>query len=410
MKVVPKGISNALSHRDYSYYIMGQLAVVLGFWMQSATSAWLVYSLTGSSIFLGTITFAFLSPSLIFSPFAGIIADKFTKKYVIYTTQSMAFLSSLFMGISILSGNINVWFVVFNSFVMGSVMAIEGPTRNAFMIELVGKADLQNAIALNSSVFNLGRMLGPAIGGILITFIGAGWVYLLNAMAFLVLGYVLYKISVLGRPASTTGEAKSAHPLLDGFIFAYTEKGIRYTLMHLAICSLALTPVNLLLPLVVVEVLQGESVLFGILSASSGIGAFIAAISLASRTRSTGLLNWIFAGNILLLSGIFIFAISTNVLLTFIGLFAVGSGSVLQMATINTVLQTITPDKFRGRVMSLFSMMWMGVGVLGSFLGGFVSEYLGVKITLLICVGSILFSALVVFPRLTKNIKAKYTI
>ncbi len=408
MHIVPRGISNVLSHKDYAYYISGQILSVLAFWMQNATSAWLVYSLTGSGVLLGMTSFCFLLPSLFLAPIGGIIADKFTKKHVLYCTQLASSLSSFLMAALILTDTIQIWNVMFHSFVLGVAMSIEGPNRNAYMLELVGKEHLQNAIGLNASVFNLGKMLGPALSGLLITGVDIGYIYFFTAINFLILCVFLFVIKVDGKPSKENMQKKQR--LVDGFIYAYKENTLFYALLIIAITSIAATPAFVLLPIIAVEILGGESMLYGALSSSSGVGSFIAALLLASRTKLDGTIKLLSTGTILITISTLIQALSGNVYISILAFFTLGIGQVFQVALTNTLIQSITPEIYRGRVISLMYMMWLGIGVFGSSIAGFLNEALGIQGTLLTCFVLLCFVCFVMLPNLTKSASGKYTI
>ncbi len=379
MKIIPDGIRRPLSHPDYKLFAIGQVFAVFSFWMQSVTSSWLVYSLTETGALLGIVTSATLLPSLFLAPIGGLIADKFTKKHVIYCTQTVAIITNLVTATLILTGLVQVWHVVVHALVFGTMIAIESPVRNSYMVELVGKEDLRSAIALNASMFNLGRMVGPTIGGILIPLIGIGPIYLLTALGFSAINIALYKISVDGKPVQDNEKTK--HSILDGFIYAFKEKQILYTLLLVATISVFMSPTSVLLPLVTVEILSGESVLLGLLNASLGIGAFTAAFFLA--TRQGDVIKWITIGYILFLFGLFSFSLSENIYLSVASLMCAGGGAVLVLPSCNTVLQLVTPDKYRGRVMSLFTMMVMGMGIFGASFAGYSADIFGIHSTLL---------------------------
>ncbi len=408
MNIVPLGIKNVLSHKDYSYFIAAQIVVVLGFWMQNAASAWLIYSLTGSGVLLGFSTFFFLAPSLFLAPIGGLIADKFTKKHVLYYSQTIAACSTFLVAILTITDNIQVWNIMLHSAILGSVMSIEGPSRNSFMIELVGKEDLQNAIALNSSIFNLGKMLGPALSGFLITVVNIGTIYSFTGMSFLLLCFALYKISVKGEPSEEEND-KGKHSILDGFIYAYKEKSLFYALILVGITSIAVTPASVLLPIIAVERLGGESMLYGLLSSSTGFGAFLAALFLASRVKHKGSLALIILGTLCITLGTLTQALSTNLYISIVAFFAVGIGQVMQVALINSFIQTTTPNIYRGRVISLLYVMWLGIGVFGTFTAGSLNDFIGIKGTLLTCFSILLFACIFILPNLTKHTRQKYS-
>ncbi len=400
MKLIPSGIRRPLSHPDYRYFATGQIVSVFSFWMQSMIASWLVYSITGSGAMLGLVSFLSMFPALIFSPLGGVLADKFPKKYIIYVTQVMVIITSLVMGILIITDRVEIWHAMVSAFVIGAAMSMESPVRNSYLIELVGKEDLRSAIALNASIFNLGKVAGPALGGLLIPLIGIGPIYLLTAVGFSGISFALYKISVIGAPSKQ--EDALGHTMLDGFKFAIENKAIRYGLLLVGSVSMLLVPITVLLPRLAVEILSGSSVLLGALSSASGIGAFAAAIILASGLQSR-IVKWVLVGDIFLLIGLIGVSFSRDSTLTLVLLLAVGGGSTLVMASINTLIQLSTPDYYRGRVMSIFSMTLMGVGVFGSIFAGYASDYFGILETFAICATLAVGSSLFLVPKLFKH-------
>ncbi len=407
MKLSLSGLTRALKHKDYQHFITGQIVVVFGFWMQNIASSWLIYRLTGSSLLLGTVSLCAMLPALLFSPFAGIIADKFPKKYILYVTITTFMLASFTQGTLILTGKVQVWHIITNAFIIGTVMAVENPARSAFLMELVGREDLQNAIALNASVFNLGRLAGPAIGGLLLPILGEGWLYIANAIAIAWMVYSVSKISVLGLPIPKVEGTKQ--PVSEGFVFAYKEKAVRYSLLLIGIGSIFVVPVNVLLPIISVEILNGDSRLLGILMASMGIGAFMAALTFAAQSNNQTLLKWLIVGNLSFALGMTGLAFSANTPLTMLSLAVLGCGTTITMSSVNTLIQLITPNEYRGRVTSIFTMMFMGLGVFGASFAGAGGEYFGVKETIFICAAIMCFTTITLLPAVVRNAKNKLT-
>ncbi len=405
MKFKSTGLTRALSHPDYLHFFLGQIIVTFGFWMQNIASSWLVYRLTGSSLLLGTVSLCATLPSLIASPLAGIIADKYPKKYILYCTMTCFMLASFVQGILILTETVQVWNILVNALIIGTVMAVESPARSAFLFEIVGREDLQNSIALNSSVFNLGRLAGPAIGGALVPIIGEGWLYISNAFAILWMIYSVTKISVIGYPVPKVEGEKNS--IKDGFTFSFKQKEIRYSLCYLAFGTMCMFPVSVLLPVVSVEILQGDSRLLGLLMGSMGVGSFISALVYASRSSTKTLLKWLVYACFAFAVGITGFAFSTSVPLTMLFLAILGSGSSISMSSINTLIQLVTPDKYRGKVSSIYSMTFMGLGVVGATFAGTSGEYFGVKETILISSVVMIFSAIIFLPLIIKYAKEK---
>ncbi len=399
--LLPNGIRKPLSHKNYRYFVCGQIVAVLVFWMQGVTSSWLAYQLTGSSAILGTVMFATFVPSLFLAPIGGIIADKFPKKYIMYCTQSIGFFATFLMSVLVLSDRVAVSSMFITNLLIGTMMALESPVRNAFMIELVGKDDLRSAIALNSSIFNLGRMAGPALGGFLIPIIGVGYIYVLSTIGFTAISIALFFIDEIGMPVKFE-DTSVKHTSAEGFQYAFTEKTIRYSLLQIALMSVCLTSVSVLLPKFAVEILSGESVVLGFLHGASGVGAFMGAIYLTTKVNNVNILRDLIIGNIITMMGMYVFAISTNIYLSIFALACTGGGSTIYMASTNTLLQFITPNEYRGRVMSLFSMMLMGMGMFGTIFSGYFGDKIGLMETVLIAAFFFTVSLLIIFRKVLK--------
>ncbi len=399
MNLIPLGIRKPFAYQNYRYFLFGQVALLLAFGMQTIASSWLIYRLTGSEVLLGVINLLTMLPALLFAPFVGIIIDKFPKKNIIIATQSTLAATFAITGSLVVTDLIEVWHLMVNALCFGCILAVESPTRNAFVAELVNSKDLQNAVGLNAAVFNLGRFVGPAVSGFLIPFTGEGIIYIINSLASIVVIYTLEKITIIN---DNKEQAKEKHSMIEGFSLAFTDKTILYSLVILGIGAICLIPINVLLPVITVEIFKGDSQLLGIFSSSLGVGALSAAIYFASRTKSGGLLFCLGLATITFMLGMYAFVFLQNIYCTMLALFVIGFGSTLQVSTLNTLIQHVTPTIYKGRVFALFSMMVIGMGVFGSAFGGTGGAYLGIKETFALCALWLTFCTFILFPLMVK--------
>ncbi len=386
----------AFQSRNYSLYFGGQGISLIGTWMQRIAMSWLVYRLTDSAFMLGLIGFAGSIPSFIFGPLAGVAADRYNRRRMLVITQSLALLQALLLGLLVLAEKITIWQILLLGIFLGLVEAFDMPVRQSFMVEIVQKKDLGNAIALNSSMVNSSRLLGPSIGGILIASTGEGMCFLLNSASYLA---VIIALMAMRVPSGKLPARKShvLNELQEGFRYAYSFTPIRSILMLLALVSLVGMPYSVLMPVFARDVLHGGPHTLGFLLGGSGVGALAGAIYLASRKSVLGLGRWIVMAAGIFGTGLIIFAISRVFWFSLILMLVTGFGMIVQMAASNTVLQTIVEEDKRGRVMSLYAMAFRGMVPFGSLLAGIMASRLGAPITLIVgggcCIlGSIIFA------------------
>ena len=364
----------AFKNRNYALFFGGQLLSLIGTWLGSLALSWLVYRITGSRVLLGTVAFCNLFPAFLVGPFAGVMIDRWNLRRVLMTTQTLSMVQSFTLAFLTLTGVIEVWHIITLAVVQGLINGFDMPARQAFVVQLVTKReDLPNAIALNSSMFNAARLLGPGIGGVLIALVGEGWCFFADGTSFVA---VLIAFSLMKLPR---GEKKPAArnvfaDLKDGLVYAGGYPPIRATLTLLALVSLLAAPYGVLLPVFSSDILGGNATTFGFLSAASGIGAFAGAIALAARSTPVGLGKWICFGAVGFGAALIAFSQSTAIWLSFALLILCGLGMIITVASANTVLQTLVEDDKRGRVMSLFTMCFQGMMPLGALAAGFLAE------------------------------------
>lgn len=374
----------ALRHRNFRLFTAGQSISVIGTWMQQVAVSWLVYRMTGSAFYLGLVGFLGQAPTFVLAPFAGALADRFNRHRLVIATQTAAMLQATVLALLILSGAVQVWHILVLITMLGAVMGFDTPSRQAFLLEMVGeRSDLPNAIALNSSIFNLARLIGPAIAGIAIAAVGEGWVIAINAVSYIaVLSSLLrMRLTPVRRPRASAGVLSH---IREGFRYAFGFAPIRSILLMVATVSVVAVPFTVLLPVVATEVLGGGAETLGFLMAAMGLGALSGALFLAMRRTVTGFGPIIARAATLFGAALLGVAASRWLPLTLVALVFAGFGMMTQMASSNTVLQTLVDDDKRGRIMSLYSMAFLGMTPVGSLMAGAAANRIGAPLTIAI--------------------------
>ena len=371
---------SAFRHRNYRLYFAGQLVSLTGTWMQSVAQAWLAYQLTHSAVLLGIVGFSGQIPALLLSPVGGLIADRFPRRRVLLATQASSMLLAFVLAAATLSGRITIPWILILAALSGMVNAFDIPTRQAFAMDMVGREDLISAIALNSSIFNGARMLGPAIAGILVARIGEGWCFLANGVSYLA---VLGSLLAMRLPAKVQEKAKISawSSVREGFVYVARAKPVRALLLLLGLVSLTGMPYAVLMPVFAGEILGGGAHEMGLLMGCSGAGALIGAIVLASRKGVKGLGGFVgfSAGGLGI--ALVAFSLSRSFWLSALLLVPVGFCMMSEMASSNTLIQSMIPDRMRGRVMSVYAMMFMGMAPVGALLAGTLATHVGAPVT-----------------------------
>jgi MFS family permease len=401
----------ALRHKNYRLFFTGQSLSLIGTWMQSVALGWLVYRLTDSAFLLGLVGFSSQIPTFILASFAGVFADRYSKHKIIIITQTLAMIQGFILAFLTLSSSIQIWHILLLSLFSGLINAFDMPTRQSFVIEMVDdRNDLPNAIALNSSVFNAARLIGPTIAGFLISAIGEGFCFLINALSFLTVIVALLMMKIPRKENNHQNE-KVLEGVKEGIKYAYNFKPIRALLLLIGLVSLVGMPYTVLMPVFAKDILKGDSHTLGFLFGAVGSGALIGAIYLASRKTVLGLGRWIAIATTIFSFGLLLFSFSRNIYLSVGVMLFTGFGMMMQMASTNTLLQTLVDDDKRGRVMSLYVMAFMGTAPFGSFMAGTLASTIGASFTILssgiICLaGAILFYKNL--PELRKHIRPIY--
>jgi MFS family permease len=372
----------ALRHRNFQLFFSGQLISLIGTWMQTVAQSWLVYRLTGSALLLGSVGFASQIPVFLFSPLGGIAADRINRRHVIISTQVASMLLAFVLAALTLLHKVQVWHVFVLAGLLGVVNAFDIPGRQSFLVEMVGKEDLMNAIALNSSMFNGARVIGPAIAGILVAKIGEGWCFFANAVSYIavIIGLLLMQV----QPRLRAAMASPLEHMMEGFHFVNRTAPIRALLLLLGVVSLVGMPYVVLMPIFADQILHGGARGLGILMGATGVGALLGALTLAFREGVKGLGRWVAWCCAGFGTSLVVFALSHNFWVSVILLLPVGYFMMLQMSSSNTLIQVMVPDALRGRVMAVYSMMFMGMAPIGALFGGAMAERLGAPITVAI--------------------------
>ena len=406
-----KLVFRALQHRNYRLFFGGQGISMIGTWMQQIAINWLVFRLTHSALLLGVIGFTSRIPTFVFAPFAGVFVDRWNRHRLLVTTQVLAMFQAFALAFLVLSGNVQVWHIIVLSLVLGLVNAFDVPVRQALVVNMIERReDLGNAIALNSSMVNGSRLVGPSIAGFLIATVGEGICFLLNGVSFIAVIISLLAMDLPRQPKKAQG-SHPWHDLKEGFSYAFGFPPIRSILLLLALVSLMGMPYAVLMPIFAENILKGGPQAFGFLLGATGVGALAGAIFLASRKTVLGLGRIIVMASSVFGIGLVSFSLSRIYSLSLALMVLTGFGMMVNMTSSNTVLQTIVEEDKRGRVMSFYTMAFMGMVPFGSLLAGSLAHTIGAPVTVLIgglscMLGSFLFARQL--PMLRKMVRPIY--
>jgi len=393
------GMFRALRHRNFQLFFSGQIISLVGTWMQTVAEAWLIYRLTGSGALLGVLGFVGQIPIFLLSPVAGLVADRFPRRRVVIATQASSMLLAFTLAALTLSGQIrkdNVWEIVVLATLLGTVNAFDVPARQSFLIEMVGRENLLNAIALNSSMFNGARVAGPAIAAALVAVVGEGWCFLLNGLSYLAVIAGLFMMRIERMQPVHDGTAP-LEKLRQGFRFARHTKPIRALLILLGVVSFMALPFSVLIPIFAVKILHGGVNSYGWLMGAVGFGAMFGALAIAMRQQLRGMGSLVAYSAAGLGVSLVLFSASRWFWLSFVALIFCGFTMMMQFTATNTLIQAMVPEQLRGRVMSLYAMMFLGMSPLGSLVAGKLADHIGAPTTVAIggfasCVGGLIFA------------------
>jgi MFS family permease len=375
----------ALRYRNYRLFFGGQIVSLAGSWITTTATSWLVYRLTGSALLLGLVGFAGQMPAFLLGPFAGILVDRLDRRRLLIITQIVSMIESFALAALTLSGHITVeWILALNA-VQGVVNAFDMPGRQAFLSTMVeSKADLPNAIALNSSMVNVARLLGPSIAGIVIAATNEGWCFLIDGVSYV--GVIAALLAMRMAPPSSASAARAGarQQFVEGFTYAFGFRPIRSIILLLALVSLVGVPYSVLMPIFAATVFHGGPHTLGFLMGASGCGALAGALWLATRRSVVGLGRVIIIACAAFGAGLIAFAFARTLWLAIPCLIVAGFGFIVQMASSNTIIQTIVDEDKRGRVMSFYMMAFLGTVPFGSLIAGWMSSRIGAPETLMI--------------------------
>ena len=391
--MTPTSPWRALSQRNYALFITGHGISLCGSWMQIVAQAWLVYRLTGSPVMLGVVEFLSRSPILLFGVLGGVVADRWPRRRLLMVAQALLLLQATPLAVLTLTGSITIEWIMGLACLLGLVSALEIPARQAFVIDLVPRSDIPSAIGLNSSMFNAARVIGPSLAGLVVSTLGEGICFLVNAISYLVVLGTVGAIRI--KPKHRPQHTGTLRLLAEGLHYAWHQPHVRALLVLATLLSLAAFPFTTILPVFAVEVLHGGPGSFGLLMAFTGIGALAAALYLARRSTVEGLDLAIARSVVCFAVGLLALSASPTVWLSAPALLVVGFGMVSSLAGANTLLQSLAPEDLRGRVVSMHITVSLGMTIFGGLLAGAGATYFGAPLTLavggLVTLGTAMF-------------------
>ena len=403
-----------MQHRNFQLFIGGQLVSLIGTWMQTTAQLWLVYKMTNSAALLGVFGFMNQVPILFLASIGGYVGDRYNRHYGVIATQVVSMLLAFALAALTFAEAIKVWELILVAFLVGIVNAFDVPIRQSFLVQMVVKEDLPNAIALNSSIFNGARVVGPAIAGFALAWKGPAWCFLLNGISFLAVLAALLSMRIQ-KIAVKPPQGSPFQNFIQGFRFAMGDFPVRSVLLLLSLLSLLGLQYSVFLPIFANDILHRGAKGFGLLMSTAGVGAVLGALYFAGRTSYKGLARWIAGTSLTCGVGLVLFSQSRVFWFSGAILLIVGFAATVQMAATNTIVQNRVPDELRGRVMAVYATMFMGVQPIGSLIAGGVAKHIGAPNTLTIfglfvIVGSLIFLFRVALrlraPRATEAISA----
>ena len=366
---------SAFSYRDFRLFWFGQVISLSGTWMQSVAQGWLVYSLTKSPLSLGMVAAAASLPILFFSLFGGVIADRYPKRTLLLLTQGLSIIPAVLLGVLTGSGMVTVWHVAALAALLGTINALDIPVRQSFLAEMVGKGHIVNAIALNSAAFNGARIIGPVIAGMAISTLGIPACFYLNALSFVAVIVALYRIETKGE--IRTASEGLRRDFMNGIRFVIGSREIRHVFSLIAVFSIIGLPYISFLPVFAAEVFHEGAKGLGFLVGSSGIGALSAALNIAARGDIRNKPRFMSLTSLCFSAALLVFSLSGTFWVSLIAIMAAGWGMVSYLAAANSFIQISVPDELRGRVMSVYSLVFLGTVPIGNAIMGVIADGLG---------------------------------
>ena len=406
MKERFKTTFRALESRNFRLFFYGQGISLIGTWMQRVAMSWLVYRLTDSAFLLGVVGFASHVPIFLISPLAGVLIDRFSRRRILILSQTLAMLQAFLLAFLVFSGGVQVWHIIALSLILGLSSAFDIPGRQSFYSQMVEKKeDLQNAIALNSTLFHVARFVGPSLAGLVIAVFGEGVCFLLNALSYIAMIASLFMMR-LKKPQRPLDDGKNIfEEFKDGFNYVFNSSPIKKILLMIAFVSLLGSPYMTLLPIFAKDILGGGPVTLGLLTSFTSIGALFAAVFIASRKKIKGTENRMIGSGLIFACGLVFFSFSKILGLSLALISFVGAGMMGHNVSANSLIQSLTPDDKRGRVMSLYAFSHQGVMPFGELMAGFAAGILGGGATLAISGGLIALFLLILGPSLVYSLK-----
>lgn len=396
-------IFRALKHRNYRLYFLGQSISLIGTWMQRMAVSWLIYRTTHSVFMLGVSSFAGQVPTFIFSPYAGVITDRYNRYKILLTTQVFSMVQATVLAISVLTDNYSVYLIIFLSFLLGTINAFDTPSRQALINQLVSdKEDLPNAIALNSSMMNLARLIGPSVAGLLLMSIGEGYCFLLNAISFIAVLISLLLIRVEENKTSKP-EKNFIRDFKEGYRYLNDSPNLKSTIVMIGIMGFLVMPYNTLIPVFAKDIFNGNASTFGWLNSMAGLGALSGAFYIASYGSRVNLKKILFFFTVILGISLILFSMNRIFTLAMVLAMTAGLGMMTQFTISNTLIQTTVKDEMRGRVTSFYIMAVMGMQPFGSFFIGAIAHLIGTPLTVLFQGISCLIVAFFYYGYLKRN-------
>jgi MFS family permease len=379
----PSGIPHtfrALRHRNFRLFISGQIISLVGTWMQNVAQSWLVFRLTHSELLLGTAWFCSQIAVFALGPLGGIAADRFSRRKVVIITQTLSMIQAFAIAFLTLTGRIQVWHVLALAGVLGVINAFDMPARQALVIEMTSRDDLLNAISLNSAVFNAARVVGPGVAGLLLPLLGEGTCFLLNGVSFCA---VIFCLAAMRLPKFEPKEHPSVMlHLIDGFRYAANHSAVRRLLAIMGAATLAGMPALVLIPFFAEDIFHYGSRGYGMLMSAMGVGAVVGTLVLARRTRAHGLTRVMVTSGLTTGIAYLMFAVSPSFYVSLAIMPVIGYSVMRQMASANTIIQTLIPEEYRGRIMALYAMTVVGLGPFGSLAAGALAHHSNARVTM----------------------------
>lgn len=376
---------HALTHRNYRYLWLGQCVSLIGTWMQNIGQSWLVLTITGSPLKLGIVAACQFLPILLFSLFAGIIVDKFPKKNILLVTQTVAMILAFTLAILVLTDTVKYSYIIVLALLLGLNNTLDLPTRQSFNIEIVGKEDLMNAIALNSTTFNMARIVGPAIGAVMMAWLGAGWCFLLNGVSFLAVLYGLFHIQAAPYVRKKNSRDGMMKEIKDGIVYIARDPLLAQTVLLVTVIGTLAFNFNVLIPVFTKSVLHMGETTYGTLMSCLGVGSFAGALTMSFRSKQGPMLKLSIIASLVVAVCLVLNGLSTSVWVCGGLLALTGFFNIIFATNSNSSLQMHAKEEYRARVMSVYSLVFAGSTPIGSIFAGYVADRYGANGAFVCC-------------------------